>query len=110
MKMMLWKEFRENFKWAVLALLALTMAEFYVLSSENANFQSANDNDITLCSSSFLLVTSFGSAVIGAALGVVQILPELRRDVSLVAWCSQLRGEDRLLLRRIPAGHDAVDH
>ena len=79
MKTMIWKELRENFKWAVLALLGLTLAEFYGLSEQR---QTPGDyyNDLTLCSSTFLLVTSFGCSIIGAALGIVQILPELRRD------------------------------
>ena len=31
MKAMLWKELRENFKWAVLGMMALALAEFYGL-------------------------------------------------------------------------------
>jgi ABC-type transport system involved in multi-copper enzyme maturation permease subunit len=79
MRTMIWKELRENFKWAALALLALTVEEFYTLSAERGNELDVYNN-LTICSSSFLLVTSFGCAAIGAALGVVQILPELRRD------------------------------
>ena len=37
-----WKETRENFRWAVLALLVLTLAEFYALSSARENFQADN--------------------------------------------------------------------
>ena len=80
MKTMIWKELRENFKWAVLALLGLTLAEFYTLSEQRQNPSGNYYIDLTLCSSTFLLVTSFGCSVIGAALGIVQILPELRRD------------------------------
>ena len=29
---MLWKELRENLKWAVLAMIGLAMAEFYALN------------------------------------------------------------------------------
>jgi hypothetical protein len=79
MKTMIWKELRENFKWATLALLCLTLAEFYALATERDNPRDSY-NDLTMCGSTFLLVTSFGCAAIGAALGVVQILPELRRD------------------------------
>ena len=73
MKAIIWKELRENFKWATLALLALTLAEFYFLAGERHNLQSFNG--ITLCSSSFLLVTAFGCSAIGALLGALQILP-----------------------------------
>ena len=37
MKAMIWKELRENFKWALLALLVLTIAEFYALSSSRSD-------------------------------------------------------------------------
>ena len=79
MKTMLWKELRENLKWAVLAFLCLILAEFYALSSGRQSYVE-NYREGTLCSSAFLLVTSFGCSVIGAALAAVQILPELRRD------------------------------
>jgi hypothetical protein len=79
MRTMLWKELRENFKWALLALLVLTVAEFYTLAADRKDTQNVF-NELTLCSSAFLLVTSFGYSAVGVALGVVQILPELRRD------------------------------
>jgi ABC-type transport system involved in multi-copper enzyme maturation permease subunit len=79
MKAMIWKELRENFKWALLALLVLTIAEFYALSSSRSDTENLY-NELTLCSSAFLEVTSFGCSAVGVALGVVQILPELRRD------------------------------
>ena len=31
MKMMIWKELRENLKWALLAMIGLGLAEFYGL-------------------------------------------------------------------------------
>lgn len=79
MKTIIWKELRENLKWAILALLCLTLAEIYSLSHERANPRDTYNN-LTLCSSAFLMVTSFGCALFGAALGAVQIVPELRRD------------------------------
>lgn len=81
---MLWKELRENLKWAALAVVVLALAEFYALST--ARDGSDNFNNITLCGSTFLLVTSFGCALVGAAIGTLQILPELRRD----QWASLL--------------------
>jgi hypothetical protein len=79
MKTMLWKELRENFKWATLAFLCLLLAEFYSLASPRQAY-SESYNDLTLCSSAFLMVTAFGSSAFGAALALVQFLPELRRD------------------------------
>lgn len=83
MKTMIWKELRENFKWAVLALIVLTAAEFYALNAGQAGY---GDESLTLCNATFLMATSFGCALIGAALGAVQILPEQRRD----QWASLL--------------------
>ncbi len=79
MKTMIWKELRENAKWAILALVCLVLAEFYALNSRDPWSP-------TLCSQIFLLVTSFGCAIVGAALGILQVLPELRRD----QWSSLL--------------------
>jgi hypothetical protein len=93
MKTMVWKELRENFKWALLALACLFLAQIYALSS-GSRFGTP-DGGVTLCSSIFLLVTSFGYALAGAGLGCVQILPELNRD----RWAA--------LLHR-PVGRDVV--
>ena len=35
MKTIIWKELRENFKWAVLALLGLLIAEIYALYKQH---------------------------------------------------------------------------
>ena len=83
MKMMLWKEFRENLKWAVLALIGLGLAEFYGLTQTSSSY---DDQGATLCKSGFLMVTTFGCAAVGLVLGLIQILPELRRD----QWASLL--------------------
>jgi hypothetical protein len=77
MKAMLWKELRENFKWAVLAMLGLGLAEFYGLMERTSSY---DDQAATLCKSSFLMVTTFGCAAVGLVLGLIQILPEQRRD------------------------------
>jgi len=79
MKAMLWKELRENFKWAILAMIGLTLAEIYGLYYHDPNnFQ---DRGVTsLCKSTFLMATTFGCALTGLFLGFLQILPEQRRD------------------------------
>jgi hypothetical protein len=79
MKTMLWKEFRENLKWGVLAMLALGVAELYALNQRQMFNMSLEDSE-TLCKSSFLMATTFGCAAVGLVLGLVQILPEQRRD------------------------------
>lgn len=80
MKALIWKELRENIGWALLAMLALGAAEFYGLhhTEQSPNFR-FNDG-ITLCKKPFLMVTMFGCAAAGLALGFLQVLPELKRD------------------------------
>jgi len=77
MKAMLWKELRENIKWAVLAIIGLALAEFYGLTESSNYF---DNQSATLCKTSFLMSTSFGCAAVGFFLGLIQILPEQRRD------------------------------
>lgn len=85
MKMLIWKELRENARWAALASVVLVLAEIYALSTHRSGpFQ--DYKGITLCENTFLLVSALGCAIVGAGLGAVQILPELRRD----QWASLL--------------------
>jgi hypothetical protein len=76
---MLWKEFRENFKWALLALIALVLAELYALTQQQL-FNMYQEDLTPLCKSSFLMATTFGCEAVGLILGFLQILPEQRRD------------------------------
>ncbi len=78
MKAMLWKELRENLKWGVLAMIGLGMAEIYGLNYYDP--MNYNNRGITLCNPTFLMATSFGCALVGLLLGLLQILPEQRRD------------------------------
>jgi len=95
MSALVWKELRENIVWAVLLMLALAGAEIYALhyveygGSLDLNFF----DGVTLCKSTFLMVTTFGSALAGLALGLLQVLPELKRD----RWAA-------LLHRPLPRG------
>jgi hypothetical protein len=89
MKTMIWKELRENFKWALLGFLGLLFAEICVLFADRRS----GDGGVPLCGSAFLIMSSFGCSAIGAALGAIQILPELRRD----QWAA-------LLHRPVPRG------
>ena len=81
MKMILWKEWRENLRWALLAMLALGLAEFYSLSTNDYQNEAA-----LLCRPTFLMATTFGTAVVGLVLGFIQVIPELGRD----KWASLL--------------------
>jgi hypothetical protein len=83
MKTMIWKELRENARWALLACLGLLIAEIYALSVEK---ETIDYYSISLCGDTFLLVSAFGCCAVGAVLGALQILPELRRD----QWASLL--------------------
>lgn len=81
---MIWKELRENIRWAALAFFALLLAEAYALSQGRRQFW--RPTAFTLCGGDFLFVSAFGCVAVGAVLGALQILPELRRD----QWASLL--------------------
>lgn len=92
MKALLWKEWRESTRWAVLAALVFGVCEVAVLRRP---YQPRFGGDgIGLCRATFLSLTVYGSALIGLGLGVWQMLPELRRD----RWAT-------LRHRPLPVGH-----
>jgi len=70
------KELRENLKWAALGFVGLSAGLVYALGAggDNAN------GPVTVLSPTFLMVTSYGFALLGAAIGALQIGPERRRD------------------------------
>ncbi len=79
-KATLWKEWRENLRWGVLALLAIAIALAYTVSATNP-FSSSGQNDkcAAVWNAAYLVMT-FGCPLIAAALGFAQVMPELRRD------------------------------
>lgn len=79
MRAIIWKELRENLKWAVLAMIGLGVAEFYGLFYVDSQTQ-YSESGLPLCKATFLMATSFGCALVGFLLGFLQILPEQRRD------------------------------
>ena len=79
MKALFWKEIREIGKWALLAAVGITAAMLYALGAASDN-HSLNDPWQTLCSQSFLLISTFGFPVVALALGFLQVLTEQRRD------------------------------
>jgi len=76
---MIWKELRENARWAALAFFGLLLAEIFTLSSGRKTISNWTEG-ITLGSNAFLFVSAFGCSAVGAILGALQILPELPRD------------------------------
>lgn len=81
MKSLLWKELRENLKWALLGMVALGAALFYGLyQTPYGQMSFSSYEGITLLRKPFLLVTTFGFPLVGLFLGLVQVLPELKRD------------------------------
>ncbi|MCH8966996.1 MAG: hypothetical protein IID43_04915, partial [Planctomycetes bacterium] len=78
MKAMIWKEIRENLKWAVLGMLGIAIAIVY--SRSRSGWYSYWEGDASLCSANFLMIMTFGSAAAGVALGLLQTLRESRRD------------------------------
>lgn len=79
MRAIIWKEIRENFKWAILWMLGVAAAIVYALAPEARNSYSWQGIS-SLCSSNFLVVMTFGSAAGGALLGLLQMVSEVRRD------------------------------
>ena len=89
MRAICWKELRENYRWAVLTMLALGFAQWYALHQGENQYSigySWSGRGLLLNSDAFLAVTTFGCAAAGLLLGFIQILPELRRD----RWASLL--------------------
>ncbi len=77
MKVMIWKEWRENVRWAVLALIALALALGYQLYAAGLNTSSDPAGALW---NGIAPVFLFGCPLLGAALGFAQVMPELRRD------------------------------
>ncbi len=74
LKALFWKEWHENARWAVLALLLLSLGLAYSVSRQPA-FPALSQiwSDVNL-------VLTISVPLVGLALGLLQILPELRRD------------------------------
>ncbi len=81
MKAILWKEVRENLKWAVLGGIAFAVALAYSLNQLEQTYRigSFSDNGVMNCRE-LSTVLLFGPIFIGFALGLLQIVPELKRD------------------------------
>ena len=80
MKTILWKEWRENGRWGVLALLGLAIALAYSVSAVNPYSSSGQTDKCASVWNAAYLVMTFGCPLIALALGFAQVMPELRRD------------------------------
>jgi hypothetical protein len=75
LKAIVWKEWRENVKSALLAMLGLGAMTYYL------QYQAAADYIVGIrWLNQLLIATSCGAPVAALLLGVLQIFPELRRD------------------------------
>ncbi len=77
------KELRENYLWALLALLGLGFAQRRALHQGEERYPlgyNCSGNGLLLNSAPLLAVTTFGCAAVDLLLEFVQVLPELRRD------------------------------
>ena len=75
MTAVIWKEVRENLKWAVLWLLGVAAA-----CAAMINVQRGWQGPESLCAAPFLAVMTIGAAAGGALLGLLQTVSETRRD------------------------------
>jgi len=74
---MFWKECRENARWAALALLALSLGLAYAWFHL---YQQSSVLTLGQVWSGENLVLTITTPLVGLALGLLQVLPELRRD------------------------------
>ncbi len=106
MTTIVWKELRENVKWAVLAALLLAAGLLYALHHLDqgyGGFDPYSNTGYTLAKKDFLTATTFGFAAVGFIIGLLQILPELNPD----RWAALLHRPARpgtIYLGKIVAG------
>jgi hypothetical protein len=79
MKTILWKELRENLKWALLGMLGLAAAMAWALSESDGR-NDYYEVRLSLLSRPFQMATMLGCPLVAGLLGLMQILPERRRD------------------------------
>ena len=78
MRAIIWKEVRENAKWAALGMLGLAAAMTFALATRAPRDVLSVGHWISC--PRFYLVTVFGSALIGSGLGLLQVVMESRRE------------------------------
>ncbi len=74
LKAMFWKECRENVNWAILGTLGLSLTLAYLVYNDGAS------PTLSTVWNNATLTLTLGAPFTGLALGLLQILPETRRD------------------------------
>lgn len=92
MKALLWKELRENAKWALLTMIAFGAAAAFGVVYNTQNNALYHNDGITVAKKTFLMATTFGAPAVALFLAFLQVLPELKTD----RWAA-------LLHRPVPA-------
>jgi hypothetical protein len=103
---MVWKEFRETLKWAVLALVGTSAALFFV-TREVMGFGSPAGsirNESPLTDDKFLLVTTLCAAAAGLMFGLAQTLPERRRPDQWAFLVHRPVSRGRLFVAKVVTG------
>ena len=77
LRAMVWKEVKENARWAALAMIGLALALVFTIAHQMGGNPA---NSLSAVWDSAGQVMTFGAPLVGLALGLLQILPELRRD------------------------------
>jgi hypothetical protein len=77
-KAILWKELRENLKWAIAGLLFMSAALVFELHQVLSHLVSGYYSNVEM--DALFTATIFGSALIGVLLGLAQSVPENRGD------------------------------
>lgn len=79
MRAIFWKELRENAKWAALGLVVISLGLAYAWA-RTTDPQEYYSSFQGILAPAVLMVTTLGSAIVGGALGLLQIVPEQARD------------------------------
>ena len=80
LKALFWKEWHENLRWAILVLLCLAGSLLYAVYYEVGRTQYSSNSGAIPIWDNINLVMTIGAPLAGLAFGLLQILPELRRD------------------------------
>jgi len=80
MKALLWKEFRETAKWALIAMVVFGAALAFGLYYSQGNYGYDYYDGITVTKGTFLMATTFGAPAVALLLAFLQTIPELKTD------------------------------
>ena len=80
MKSIIWKELRENARWALLGMAGLAASIVFVLWDSIAISRHPNQAGTDLAEDEFVMITIIGFPIVACALGLLQTIVETRRD------------------------------